>query len=183
MAIGRLPHESAEYGTVRDRVQEEERALRDQRERVAAPRRQLPLDTVFDDQVFEEFKDGQRVAVRLSELFDDPAQPLVLMHFMHGKKQAEPCRMCTMWADGYNGVVTHLRRRMNFAVLVAGDIQSFTNYAESRGWVTYDSFRLRSLTSSCAWDSRPRMAASCRACQCSSAKRTVRCGTSIRRAR
>ena len=39
-----------------------------------------------------------------------------------------------MWADGYNGVVTHLRRRMNFAVLVAGDIQSFTNYAESRGW-------------------------------------------------
>ena len=134
MAIGRLPNESEEYGEIRDRLQEEEKALRDQRERVAALRRQLPLDTVLDDQVFEEFRNSKRVVVRLSELFDDPSQPLVLMHFMHGKKQAEPCPMCTMWADGYNGVVPHLRRRMNFAVLIAGDIESFTSFAESRHW-------------------------------------------------
>ena len=64
MAIGRLPNESEEYGKIRDRLQEEEKALRDQRERVAALRRQLPLDTVLDDQVFEECRNGKRVVVR-----------------------------------------------------------------------------------------------------------------------
>ena len=64
------------------------------------------------------------------------------MHFMHGKKQAEPC---TMWADGYNGIVPHLRRRMNFSVLITGNIESFTNFAESRGW---DHLRLVSAADS-----------------------------------
>ena len=75
MAIGRLPNESEEYGKIRDRLQEEEKALRDQRERVAALRRQLPLDTVLDDQVFEECRNGKRVVVRsLSYLMIHPSR-------------------------------------------------------------------------------------------------------------
>lgn len=134
MTIARLPEESAAYRGVRDELQRAEMALRDQRERVAALRRELPLDTAATDHAFEEIRDGARVPVHLSELFDDPAKPLVLMHFMYGKKQAKPCPMCTMWADGYDGVVQHLRQRVNFAVLVAGDAAVFDAYARSRGW-------------------------------------------------
>ncbi len=134
--IGRLSTESDRYREVRDRIQEEERALRDQRERVASLRRELPLDTAFDDVELEEIRDGQRRALRLSELFTDRQRPLILMHFMYGKKQATPCPMCTAWADGYNGVVDHLEQRANFAVLVAGDIGSFSAYARERGWLS-----------------------------------------------
>ena len=119
MPVGRHPNESTAYREIRDEIQAAEIALRDQRERVAALRRRLPQDTPIDDCTFEEIRDGARAPVRLSELFDDPAKPLVLMHFMFGKKQEKVCPMCTMWADGYDGVVPHLRRRVNFAVLVA----------------------------------------------------------------
>jgi predicted dithiol-disulfide oxidoreductase (DUF899 family) len=134
MSIGRLPEESAAYRAVRDELQRAEMALRDRREEVAALRRRLPLDTPIGDHVFEEIRDGARVPVRLSELFVDPAKPLVLMHFMYGKKQEKPCPMCTLWADGYDGVVAHLEQRVNFAVLVAGDAGTFGAYGRSRGW-------------------------------------------------
>ena len=42
--------------------------------------------------------------------------------------------MCTLWADGYDRVVPHLRERMNFGVLVAGDVVEFRSYARERGW-------------------------------------------------
>lgn len=134
MEIGRLSQESPQYAQLRREVQEAELALRDQRERVAALRRQLPSDTPVEDQRFEEIRAGAREIVLLSELFEAPDRPLVLMHFMYGKAQQQPCPMCTMWADGYDGVVSHLRQRVNFAVLVAGDVAVFAAYARERGW-------------------------------------------------
>jgi predicted dithiol-disulfide oxidoreductase (DUF899 family) len=134
MPIARHPNESASYGKVRDELQAAELALRDQRERVAALRRRLPQDTPVEDCIFQEIRDGSRVPVRLSELFEDPTKPLVLVHFMYGKKQEQACPMCTMWADGYDGTVPHLRRRVNFAVLVAGDAATIGAWGRSRGW-------------------------------------------------
>lgn len=134
MTIARLANESDAYRAIRDELQRAEMALRDQREQVAELRRRLPLDTAVDDCVLEEVRDGARVPVRLSELFEDAGKPLVLMHFMYGKKQEKPCPMCTAWADGYDGIVPHLRQRMSFAVLVAGDAATFAAYARSRGW-------------------------------------------------
>ena len=134
MAFGRLDTESPEYAKRRDELQEAEIALRDQRERVAELRRMLPLDTVVADETFEEVEDGRKVPVQLSELFEDPEKPLVLMHFMYGKAQQAPCPMCTMWADGYDGAIEHLEQRINFAVLVAGDVAIFEAYCRERGW-------------------------------------------------
>lgn len=133
MAIGRLASESPEYRKLRDELQQAEVGLRDQRERVAELRRRLPRDGAIDDAVFEEIRDGARAPVRLSELFDDPTRPLVLMHFMYGKKQEKPCPLCTLWADGYDGIVPHLRQTASFAVLVAGDVGTFGSYARTRG--------------------------------------------------
>ena len=61
-------------------------------------------------------------------------QPLVLVHFMYGKKQEQFCPMCTMWADGYDGVVPHLEQNLNFGVVVAGDLAAMRGYARGRGW-------------------------------------------------
>jgi predicted dithiol-disulfide oxidoreductase (DUF899 family) len=134
MGIGRLGTESAEYSKLRDELQAAEIALRDQRERVAELRRRLPLDTEIEDQEFEEVRDGQKVSVRLSELFEAADKPLVLMHFMYGGAQSSPCPMCTMWADGYDGAIPHLLQRIGFVVFVAGDPANFEAYGRSRGW-------------------------------------------------
>ncbi len=130
----RHPSESPAYAKIRDELLEAEIALRDQRERVAELRRSLPLDTPTQDEVFEEIASGERRAVKLSELFRDPDKPLILMHFMYGGAQTSPCPMCTLFADGYDGAIPHLEQRANFAVLVAGDVGAFADYADSRGW-------------------------------------------------
>jgi predicted dithiol-disulfide oxidoreductase (DUF899 family) len=133
MPVRPLANESPDSRKLRAELLEAELALRDQIERVAALRRALPA-TPIEDQAFEEIREGVRTPVLLSELFDAPAHTLVLMHFMYGKKQEKPCPMCTLWADGYDGIVPHLRQRLSFAVLVAGDPGAFAEYARTRGW-------------------------------------------------
>jgi len=134
MSVGRLERESPAYAKIRDEIQVAEVALRDQRERVAALRRTLPRDAALEEAEFVEIRDGARVDVKLSELFDDPDKPLILMHFMYGGAQEHPCPMCTAWADGYDGVLPHLEQRANFAIFIAGDPGAFGEYARSRGW-------------------------------------------------
>jgi len=77
MIPGRHYTESAAYRKSRDELLEAEIALKDQRERVAALRRKLPLDTEIQDYEFHEGpadlnQDGPITTVRLSGLFDDP---------------------------------------------------------------------------------------------------------------
>jgi len=133
MPIKSLPNESPEYAKLRAELMEAEVGLRDQVERVAELRRSLPLDTEIDDPEFEEIRDGVRTPVRLSELCAR-GKTAVVVHFMYGKGQQSPCPMCTLWADGYDGIVPHLEQRLSFAVLVAGDVGAFSDYARSRGW-------------------------------------------------
>lgn len=141
MPVKSHPNESPVYGKQRAELLEAEIALKDQIERVAALRRSLPLDTVVEDYAFEEIpaplgagEAAPRRKLKLSQLFERPDQTVVLLHFMFGKKQTQPCPMCTLWADGYDGIVPHLRQRVSFAVVVAGDVVDFREYACSRGW-------------------------------------------------
>ena len=145
MSVKPLANESPEYRKVREELLEAEIALKDQVGRVAALRRKLPTDTAIEDTHFEEIRDGKIVAVRMSELFDDTTKPLILMHFMQGKKQQNPCPMCSLWADGYNALMPHLLQRANFAVLVAGGLESFVDYGSGRGW---DNLRIVSAADS-----------------------------------
>lgn len=134
MTIGRLDTESDAYKKIRDELRDAEIALRDQRERVAELRRQLPQDTPIDNATLLTIDGDELREVKLSGFFDDPDKPLAVIHFMFGKKQVKPCPMCSLWADGYNGIVPHLVEHMNFGVLVAGDLEEFARYAASRGW-------------------------------------------------
>jgi len=78
-----------------------------------------------DDYVF---KDGAGREVRLSELFGDK-DDLIVVHNM-GKS----CPYCTLWADGFAGVVPHLENRAGFAVVSPDPPEVMAEFAGGRGW-------------------------------------------------
>ena len=66
--------------------------------------------------------------MKLSEMFDDK-EDLIIIHNM-----GNSCPYCTMWADGFNGMLLHLESRAAFVVVSpdSPDIQSA--FAKKRGW-------------------------------------------------
>ena len=124
--------ESDDYRYQREELRVAELDLIDHVERVAALRRRLPVDTVVDDYVFVDAASGGHV--QLSSLFSTPNRTLVLYHFMYGKAQTEPCPLCTMWIDGYNGAAPHLTQNVDFAVIAAAEPAALNAHASSRGW-------------------------------------------------
>src|SRR5207245_5974057 len=142
-----LPNESAEYLSKREELRQAEIELLKQRERVAEIRRGLPTGATIQDYEFLEgptsLDDGDEPVkkARLSELFTAPDRSLVIYHFMFGKKQVNPCPMCTAWIDGYNGVAHHIAQNVDLAIVAAADPTALRAYARERGW---DKLRLLS---------------------------------------
>jgi predicted dithiol-disulfide oxidoreductase (DUF899 family) len=135
-----LQGESEEYQAKREELRLAEIELMHQRERVAALRRALPQGATVGDYIFEEGPtdlsagDEPVRQVRLTELFSSPDRPLVIYHLMYGKKQTNPCPMCTMWIDGYNGVAQHLKQNVDLAIAAAADPSALRAHARARGW-------------------------------------------------
>ena len=142
-----LPNESAEYLSKREEVRQAEIELMKQRERVAELRRQLPKGATIQDYEFLEGPtsldagDEPVRKVRLSELFTDPNRSLLIYHFMYGKKQSNPCPMCTAWIDSLNGIAHHLAQNIDVAIVAAADPATLRAHARKRGW---DKLRLLS---------------------------------------
>jgi len=136
----RLTNESAEYRARREELRLAEIDLMRQRERVAELRRTLPPGATVQDYAFQEdpadlnAPDSSARSVRLSELFSGPNRSVVIYHLMYGKKQTNPCPMCTMWIDGYNGVAHHLAQNVDFVVAAAADLPALRQHARNRGW-------------------------------------------------
>jgi predicted dithiol-disulfide oxidoreductase (DUF899 family) len=136
-----FPAESAEYLRSRQALLDAEVSLRDQIERVAQMRRALPLGMPMPDYVFREgpadlarndpadFRE-----VRLSELFDDGQNELIVDHLMFAADDAEPCVMCSMWADGYNAIAPHIRQQASFVLVAKAEMGKLRRWARQRGW-------------------------------------------------
>jgi predicted dithiol-disulfide oxidoreductase (DUF899 family) len=135
-----LKNESESYLLKREELRRAEMDLRNQRERVAELRRQLPAGPIVEDYVFEEGPtkldggDKPISTVRLSQLFTRPDRSLVLYQFMYGKKQTTPCPMCTAWIDCFNGIAHHLAPNLDLAIVAAADLTTLRSYARKRGW-------------------------------------------------
>jgi predicted dithiol-disulfide oxidoreductase (DUF899 family) len=135
-----LTGESADYITAREELRQAEIELMRHREKVADLRRRLPLGPVLDDYAFEEGPadldagDAPVRTVRLSELFTGPERDLVVYHLMYGKKQTEPCPMCTMWIDGFNGIAHHVAQNVDFVIVAAADLPTLRAHARNRRW-------------------------------------------------
>jgi len=135
-----LSNESPEYLSRREDLRHAEIELMRQRERVAQLRRALPKGAAVQDY---EFLEGPTVLdqgdapirrVRLSQLFAAPDRPLLIYHFMFGKKQTRPCPMCTAWLDSFNGVAHHVAQNVDVAVVAAADPAPLRAHARVRGW-------------------------------------------------
>ena len=128
----RFPNESAAYRTERDKLLEAEMTLRRQVEEVAALRRTLPLGgEVKEDYEFDEVGGG---TVRLSELFADGKDTLMLYSFMYGPEMKAPCVMCTSILDALEGEAPHVVQRVNFAVVAKSPAERIEKFARPRGW-------------------------------------------------
>ena len=146
-----LTNETAEYLAERETLRLAEIELMIHQERVAALRRSLPQGSPLKDYEFVEGPanldagDKPLKSVRLSELFTATGRPLVIYHLMYGEKQTEPCPMCTMWIDGFNGVAQHIAQNIDFAIVAAAEPIELRNHARARGW---HKLRLLSASSS-----------------------------------
>jgi predicted dithiol-disulfide oxidoreductase (DUF899 family) len=145
----KLQREKNEYRKLRDQLLEAEIALKDQRESVAALRRQLPMGPeVATNYVFREgpadIHDeslGQFKDVRLSDLFAPGKNRLIVDHMMWGATDMSACPMCTMWADAYNAIAPHVSQKANFVLVAKVEIGELREWARRRGW---DKIRLLS---------------------------------------
>ncbi|MFJ7949192.1 DUF899 family protein [Streptomyces sp. NPDC096354] len=132
--------ESTEHASAREELRLAEIELMRHRERVADLRRRLPLGPVVDDYAFEEgpadlhADDAPVQTVRLSELFTRPGRDLVVYHFMYGKRQTQPCPMCTMWIDGFNGIAHHVAQNADLVIVAAADLPALRAHARDRQW-------------------------------------------------
>lgn len=70
-------------------------------------------------------KDGP---VRLSALFGDKDH-LFVIHNMGAS-----CSYCTLWADGFNGLLPHIESRAAFVVSSPDDPATQEKFAAGRGW-------------------------------------------------
>ena len=74
------------------------------------------------------FKGVDGADVPLSELFGDK-DDLILVHNM-----GTGCRHCTMWADGFTGLVPHLQDRAAFVVCSPDKPEVQKKFASKRNW-------------------------------------------------
>src|SRR5262245_39239868 len=137
----KLRNESPEYLAKREELRLAELELMRSRERVAELRRKLPNGAAVADFVFLEgpadldVGDDPVRRVTMSSLFTRPgARSLILYHFMYGKKQTEPCPMCTMFIDGLNGVAHHIGQNGDLAIVAAASPADVRTHARRRGW-------------------------------------------------
>ena len=64
----------------------------------------------------------------LLDLFGDKDKLLAIHNMGQG------CRYCTLWADGFNGLLSHLESAMSVALLSKDAPETQRRFANSRGW-------------------------------------------------
>lgn len=150
-----FPNESAEYRTARNALLEQEIALRRQMEAVAAQRRALPAGgKVPEDYEFEGLgADGKATRIKLSALFRDGTDSLVMYNYMFPRhqvdtraaaasgvtaqlpKSAQPCPSCTGLIDQLDAAAQHFEAGGgNFAVVAKAPLEHLLGVARDRGW-------------------------------------------------
>jgi predicted dithiol-disulfide oxidoreductase (DUF899 family) len=170
----RFPQESEVYRTARDDLLQAELELRRQLEWVAALRRNLPLGgALTEDYLFDEGDPdldafGVTRKIRLSELFADGKDSLILYSFMYGPDMARPCASCTSMLDGLNGNMLHALQQVNVAVVAKSPIQRILLFALQRGWHNLHmlSSAHNSFNADYHGETKPPMAASFRRSTC-----------------
>ncbi len=147
--------ESTDYRKARDELLDAEVALRRQLQAVADQRQQLPPGpAVKEDYAFDGIDaDGKRAKVKLSQLFRDGTDTLLIYHYMFPRHPQEkrpgtsegktaslpvndqPCPSCTSILDQLDAAVPHYEAAgKSFAVVAKTSIDRMRGVANDRGW-------------------------------------------------
>ena len=150
-----FPNETAEYRTARNALLEQEIELRRLTESVAAHRRALPAGgKVPEDYAFEGLgADGKPTKIKLSALFRDGADSVVLYNYMFPRHKTDtrdaaasgetaqlptleqPCPSCTALIDQLDAAAPHFEAGGgNFAVIAKAPLEHLLGVARDRGW-------------------------------------------------
>jgi predicted dithiol-disulfide oxidoreductase (DUF899 family) len=105
-------------------IDELEYQLQDLKRKVAELRRQRPHEEVKDYRLLDSAGRG----ASLSSLFGD-RNSLILVHNM-----GRDCSYCTMWADGFTGLLPHLKSRAAFVVTSPDKPEAQKAFVRARGW-------------------------------------------------
>jgi predicted dithiol-disulfide oxidoreductase (DUF899 family) len=105
-------------------VDELEYQLQDLKRKVAELRRQRPREEVKDYRLLD--SEGQGAS--LSSLFGEQ-NTLILIHNM-----GRDCSFCTMWADGFTGLLPHLNSRAAFVLTSPDRPEAQKEFVQSREW-------------------------------------------------
>ena len=106
-----------------DVIQTLEQEILDLKIKLAEMKRAQPPISVKDF-VF----DGPHGKVHLSDLFQGKPDLVLICNMGSG------CRHCTLWADGFNGVVPELESRAGFVLISADPLDKLVEYAKKRSW-------------------------------------------------
>jgi predicted dithiol-disulfide oxidoreductase (DUF899 family) len=98
--------------------------LQDLKRKVAELRRQRPREEIKDYRL----RDIEGRGASLSSLFGDQNR-LILIHNM-----GRNCSYCSMWADGFTGLLPHLNSRAAFALTSPDKPEAQKEFVQSRGW-------------------------------------------------
>ncbi|MYB76183.1 MAG: DUF899 domain-containing protein [Chloroflexi bacterium] len=93
------------------------------KQRLVELRRRMPAEPVEDYELT-----GPDGSVKLSAMFGDRSD-LILIHNM-----GAGCPYCTMWADGFNGVLQHLESRAAFVVVSPDAPEVQQRLVSKRDW-------------------------------------------------
>ncbi len=120
----------ADFEAAREELLEAEKNLTRLHDDVARKRRDLPWVRVDTGYLFET-ESGPRW---LAYLFGEHSQ-LIVWHFMFGHDWDEGCPSCSFWADGYDGVLSHLAARDVALVAVStAPLDRLLDYRQRMGW-------------------------------------------------
>lgn len=93
-------------------------------------RRELPWEAVTRAYVF----DGPDGKQTLADLFDGRSQ-LIVYHFMFGPNDKAGCPHCSLRADGFAGIIEHLKHRdVTMVVVSRGPYAKLAEYQTRMGW-------------------------------------------------
>lgn len=112
------------YGAKKAQLQQLQNQMNELRKKILETRKAQEPEKVNN----YEFTTKTGEKVKLADLFGDKKE-LFVIHNM-GRK----CTYCTLWADGFNGVIHHLENRAAFVLSSPDSPAVQSEFAQSRGW-------------------------------------------------
>lgn len=109
---------------------EKEKEVTKLQEEVNALRRRLPWVEVKEDYLFQ----GAEGPVRLSQLFRNDKDNLIVQHVMFEPDKDKACSVCSCWVDGVNGFLPQLESKAHYVIVCRAPYDKVAKFVKAKNW-------------------------------------------------